>query len=262
MNDADEALYQAIKEAEKARSTTKEKKSIQVRGLERDIIRTPALNWFNTHRKKLVPVIPESELQSVDRMYQKIMEASHKDSVRSIYVETLREVREKLVRLRSGNVVMLAAATTPDNPPDFSKLVSDPAMKTILERRWKECATCLSSGAPLAATVMIGGLLEGLLLARIHREPNQKAVFTAVATPKDRLGSPKTLKEWTLQDYIAVAHELKWITVAAKDVGVVLRDYRNFIHPQKELSHGVSLTPDDAAILWEIGKCISRELLK
>jgi hypothetical protein len=50
--------------------------------------------------------------------------------------------------------------------------------------------------------------------------------------------------------------------VAAKDVSVVLRDYRNYIHPQKELSHGVSLTTPDAQILWEIGKSISRQLLK
>jgi hypothetical protein len=93
-------------------------------------------------------------------------------------------------------------------------------------------------------------------------EPNKAPIYTAAAAPKDKLGKTLTLKDWTLQDYIGVAHELKWITVAAKDVGVVLRDYRNYIHPQKELSHGISLTPDDAAILWECAKCISRELLK
>jgi hypothetical protein len=38
--------------------------------------------------------------------------------------------------------------------------------------------------------------------------------------------------------------------------------YRNYIHPQKELSHGVSLTTPDAQILWEIGKSTSRQLLK
>jgi|SRR5208283_3317850 len=262
MNEADEALYQAIREAERTRSITRKKKSLQVQGLERDNIRATSLTWFNTHRKKLAAVIPETELQPVDGMYQKIMDASHKDSLRSKYVKTFKEITEKLVRLRSVNVVKLAAATTPDTPPDFSKLISDPAMKAILSKRWIECATCLSSGAPLAATVMIGGLLEGLLLARVNREPNKAPIFTATAAPKDKLGKTLTLKDWTLQDYIGVAHELKWITVAAKDVGVVLRDYRNYIHPQKELSHGISLTPDDAAILWECGKCISRELLK
>jgi hypothetical protein len=45
-------------------------------------------------------------------------------------------------------------------------------------------------------------------------------------------------------------------------VGVVLRDYRNYIHPQKELSHGVTLVPDDAGVLWEVAKSISKQLLK
>lgn len=121
---------------------------------------------------------------------------------------------------------------------------------------------CISYGAPLAATVMIGGLLEGLLLARVNREANKKPVFTASSAPKDRQGQPAPLKEWTLQDDIGVAHELEWITVAAKDVGVVLRDYRNYIHPQKEFSRGVALATPDAVILWEIGKSISRQLLE
>jgi len=65
-----------------------------------------------------------------------------------------------------------------------------------------------------------------------------------------------------LKNYIDVAHELQWISESAKDVGVVLRDYRNFIHPQKELSHGVVLKSDDASILWEVAKSISKQLLK
>ena len=134
-------------------------------------------------------------------------------------------------------------------------------MKMILEKRWTECVTCVAAGAPLAATVMIGGLLEGLLLARVNSENNKAPIFMAAATPKDRQNKTLGLKDWTLQDYIGVGHELKWITVAAKDVAVVLRDYRNYIHPQKELSHGISLTIPDAVILWQIGKSIARQLL-
>ncbi len=161
-----------------------------------------------------------------------------------------------------SNIVKLASASTTDLPPDFSRLIADASMQVILEKRWTECVTCISHGAPLAATVMIGGLLEGLLLARVNRESNKAPIFAAVAAPKDRRNKTLPLKDWTLNDYIGVAHELKWITVAAKDVGVVLRDYRNFIHPQKELSHGVSLTTQDAVIRWEVGKSISRQLLK
>ncbi len=262
MNEADEAIYQAIRQAERIRSVTRKKSLPQVRGSERDAIRATALTWFQSHRPKLVPIFSAADLQPIDEMYQKIVEASHKNAARSGYVETLKDISDSLVRLRAGNVVKLAAATTTDAPPDFSSLILDPAMQVILEKRWIECVTCISAGAPLAATVMIGGLLEGLLLARVNRENNKAPIFTAVAAPRDKQNKTLGLKEWTLQDYIGVAHELKWITVAAKDVGVVLRDYRNYIHPQKELSHGVSLTTPDAVILWEIGKSISRQLLK
>jgi hypothetical protein len=262
MNAADEAIFQAIKQAERIRSFTRKKTLPQVRGLERDIIRATALAWFQSLRPQLVAVFSEADLQPVDEMYGKVVEASHRNVARSSYVDTLKSIHGSLVQLRSGNVVKLAAATTTDNPPDFSKLISDAAMRAILERRWTECVTCISCGAPLAATVMIGGLLEGLLLARVNRENNKTPIFTAVAAPKDRQNKTLPLKEWTLQDYIGVGHELGWITVAAKDVSVVLRDYRNYIHPQKELSHGVSLTTPDAVILWEISKSISRQLLK
>jgi len=45
-------------------------------------------------------------------------------------------------------------------------------------------------------------------------------------------------------------------------VGEVLRDYRNYIHPQKELSNGIVLRTEDASILWEVAKGISHQLLK
>jgi len=64
-----------------------------------------------------------------------------------------------------------------------------------------------------------------------------------------------------LKNFIDVAHELGWISQSAKDVGVVLGEYRNYIHPQKELSHGVVLTKDDGAILWGVAKSISKQLL-
>jgi hypothetical protein len=264
MNDADEAIYRAIQEAERVRAATKKKSVPQVRGSERDVIRATALAWFNSHRPKLVGIFPVVSLQPVDDLYQKVMEASHRSASRSTYLHALKLIGQILVQLRAGGAIQLAAGTpvTVDTPPDFSKIISDAAMQNILKKRWAECVCCLSSGAPLAATVMIGGLLEGLLLARINRENNKALIFTAKAAPKDKQTKTLPLKEWTLQDYIGVAHELSWITVAAKDVGVVLRDYRNYIHPQKELSHGVSLSTDDAKILWEIGKSVSRQLLK
>ena len=70
------------------------------------------------------------------------------------------------------------------------------------------------------------------------------------------------LQEWTLRHYIDVGHELGWISTSAKHIGEVVRDYRNYIHPQKELSHGIELRDGDAQLFREIAKGISRQLLK
>ena len=41
-----------------------------------------------------------------------------------------------------------------------------------------------------------------------------------------------------------------------------MRDYRNYIHPQKELSHGITITAEDAKMMWEVAKSVARQVLK
>ncbi len=173
----------------------------------------------------------------------------------------LKTLRKQLIDLRSEVVTAVGSSGSRDAVPAFAPLISDPQMQTILASRWTECVKCLSIDAPLAATVMMGGLLEALLLARINREADKAPIFTAKAAPKDKTGSTRPLNEWMLKNYIEVIHERGWISESAKDVGEVLRDYRNFVHPFKQLSHGVRLDAADAKLLWEITKSVSRQVL-
>jgi hypothetical protein len=101
---------------------------------------------------------------------------------------------------------------------------------------------------------MMGGLLESLFLARISRERSQGPISTATAAPKDRQGNSRPLRDWGLAEYVAVAHELSWISRAANDMSDVLRDYRIYIHPQKEPSNQAALTTYDAKIFWVVAK--------
>jgi len=267
MNEIDEAVYAAIREAQLLRERTRKKHTNQVQGSERDIVRATSLAWFNNHRKTLLAVFSGGELAELDGLYQQVMEASHRAVLRSKYISMLKQIGDALVRLRSENLIKLSAAPAPthsttDSPPDFSTLITDVQMQEILRRRWLECTACIAADAPLAATVMMGGLLEGLLLARVNRTVNKAPIFTAAAAPKDKQNKTLPLKDWTLQHYIDVAHELGWISATAKDIGVVLRDYRNYIHPHKELTHGISLSQNDATLLWEISKSITRQVLQ
>ena len=43
---------------------------------------------------------------------------------------------------------------------------------------------CVKAGAPLAATVMMGGLLEGLLLKKINALSDKRTVVNAARSPK------------------------------------------------------------------------------
>lgn len=147
-------------------------------------------------------------------------------------------------------------------PPDFSQLVSDNKMKDILNRRWRECQVCIQAGAHLAATVMMGGLLEGLFVARQNRM-DKKLLIEAKTAPKDRKdnGKVKALDRWTLNDYIEVGHELGWITSSGRKVSAALRDYRNFIHPSQEYKDGAVISLHDTQIFWELTKTLAQQIL-
>ena len=155
-----------------------------------------------------------------------------------------------------------APRASADGAPDFAPLAGDVTMRTILTRRWEECQRCIAASAPLAATVMMGGLLEALFVARANLLTDKRPLFTAKCTPVDgKTKKALPLSQWTLRPYIDVGHELKWISSSGKDVAAVLRDYRNYVHPEKERTHGVELTEGDARMFWDLTKHLARQLL-
>jgi len=166
---------------------------------------------------------------------------------------------ENLLKFRSSGV--LIAVPNHRERPLFGVLISNPKMLAILERRWRETLACIEAQADLAATVMLGGLLEALFLARINRLSTLAPVFTAAKAPRDKAGKTRPLKEWGLKDYLDVANELGWIRQAAKDVGEVLRDYRNYIHPEKELSHGVTVNAQDSAMFLTVFCSVAEQII-
>ena len=129
-------------------------------------------------------------------------------------------------------------------------------------RRWVECQNCIRADASLAATVMMGGFLEALFVARANRLTDKGPLFRAKATPLDyKTKKPMQLSEWTLRPYIEVGQELGWISHAGKEVAAVLRDYRNYIHPEKERSHGITVNSMDANMFWQLTRSLTNQLL-
>jgi len=264
MSDAFAAVDKAIAEVANVRLLVGRKQSRQVSSPdELDLLKAVAFAWFQTHAPLVAAHSSHPDLTEITTQYRIVLDSTGRHAARTTYTAALLKAKHSLIQIRG-----LIAATSPapitvttDAPPNFAPLAADPRMQQILVRRWQEVQHCITAKANLAATVMMGGLLESLILARINGSPNKAAVFTATKAPRDRAGTTLALADWKLINMVDVSHELTWITKGAKDVGNVLWEFRNYIHPHKEYTDGVELSEDDARMFWEVTKSITRQIL-
>lgn len=255
----------AISAVERARKVVGKGTSKQVQSAEdRDHMRTVAQVWFRKIRPVVESSADDATLRAVDAPLKKVSDSTAKAAARATYKSCLKAARTALLRLReslpAAPKVAAPIQPTTDVPPSFAPLAADPRMQKILERRWGECVSCLKGGAYLAAVVMMGGLLESLFVSKQIRMTDKTPLLTATRRPQVK-GVTVPLQKWALNDYIEVGNELGWIGDSAKKVSVVLRDYRNFVHPQLEYAQQVNLTEQDARVLWDVAKSLTRELL-
>jgi hypothetical protein len=266
MSNVSDAVDASISEVTKARTFLSKIKSKQVRSVDAiATMRSTAHAWFNTHHPIIVPGALGVDLSDADGSYTTVLNATTKHASRQTYLEALKQCKIALIAIRAA---VLIPPTSPHAgsidalPPDFSPLAGNQEMRDILTRRWHECRRCVGADAHLAAIVMMGGLLEALCVARANKMPDKNPLINAMSAPKDKVtGKTLNYQDWMLDSYIKVAHELNWITESAKDVADVLKEYRNYIHPEKERRHGVVLAFNDSSMFWQVTKELVRQLL-
>jgi len=267
MADHLDILDQAIGSAKSLRRALGRNQAQQVSSKdERGLVKATALAWIRNQRQGFGHGNVPQRLQTVDEQFTELLELSERSITRERYKQRLKQLVKELVDLRTDVIAnpnfYSATRSAVSTPPEWAKLVSDTEMQAILTRRWNETSACIDADAHLAATVMMGAMLEALLLSRANRVSDKSKLFKAKCCPKDKKGKSLVLSKWTLKNYIEVAYELGWIRQSAKDVSVVLRDYRNYIHPAKELSHGVRIERDDSEMFWLVFKSLAEQISK
>lgn len=110
----------------------------------------------------------------------------------------------------------------------------DTQVATIVKVRLKEVEIAMTNGAYLSAILLCGSILEGTLLGAAHQDPSNFKM--AKAAPKTKHGSPRKFSEWSLAQLIDVACEIKLLGPDVKQFSHGLRDFRNYIHPEKQIS--------------------------
>lgn len=145
--------------------------------------------------------------------------------------------------------------------PDFLNLQLEPGLGVILADRWSIAQKCINANAHLAAIIIMGSMLEGMLLAVLQKFPQEANVCKAA--PKDpRTGRVKYFADWTLSDMINVAHEAGWLDLDVKKFSHALREFRNLIHPYQQMMERSFPDKDTSEISWLVVQAASNDLAR
>jgi len=122
-------------------------------------------------------------------------------------------------------------------PFDF---ISDPYLREIIKRDYEELSLILFPGmAWKSCVIMSGSILEAILFDVLTADQKLKSkAISSSKAPKYNNGKVKHIDkdEWHLINLIEVSVDIGILPEArARSIDQVLRDYRNFVHPKKEI---------------------------
>lgn len=139
----------------------------------------------------------------------------------------------------------------------IKKLSIDSTLVPLLESRLNEAQYCMEA-APLAAIFLCGSILECILLGVALQKP--KEFNQAINSPKNRDNKVKPFHEWSLAQFIDVAHGLGVLKLDVKKFSHELRDFRNYIHPYQQLASKFNPDNHTAAICLQVLKAAIADL--
>lgn len=115
---------------------------------------------------------------------------------------------------------------------DFS-YVNDDELRNIIKRDYYELSTILlPDGAWKSLVIMAGSILEAILFDVLNGPKFSSAAYSSSKSKKSRLKSGRC----GLSELISVAEDINVLPEKrVKSIDQVLRDYRNFVHPNKEI---------------------------
>lgn len=143
---------------------------------------------------------------------------------------------------------------------NISSITINEELKNIINARLKEIELCINHGTYLAATILIGSTLEGILLN--IAQVNIKNFNQSNSSPKNKEGKTLILEKWTLSNLIDTAHELKYLDKDVKDFSHILRDFRNYIHPNHQLKCNFMPDEDTTKICWQVLRAAVADIIK
>lgn len=125
--------------------------------------------------------------------------------------------------------------------------ITDEKFRNILERDYEELSQCIESKSSKSVLILSGSIIEAILTDYF------------LNFPPDGYNKKKILS-LALYDLIDLAKEAKLITQSTKDLSSVIKNFRNLIHPGRELRKSETFDFDTAVVAKSLLNIIVKEI--
>lgn len=129
-------------------------------------------------------------------------------------------------------------------------------IRGIILRDIKECTIAIATSQVKSATILTGSIIEALLYAVLK----EKGINSYYIKRKGNNVSIN-IEDMALNELLSVVEQEKLIDYNSFHLSHYIRDYRNFIHPAKEIRSKDNITQENVLVIWSILKRLVDELL-
>ena len=128
--------------------------------------------------------------------------------------------------------------------------IADADMRDIIQRDLRECAIAVVAKQDKLATIMCGSIVEALVMQRIIEHSFLKYDISAISSSKKASSYP--ISEMGLNELLYVADKEKILNKNSYHLGHYIRDYRNIVHPAKEMRMKENVSHENVTTMWSV----------
>lgn len=184
-----------------------------------------------------------------------------------IHQNNLARIRELIYRETEEKVLATSGAISMDSLEEIGytdqfrrKLLSiqDSEMCNLLQRDIWECAIAVVAKQDKMATIMSGSIIEALLMLKLKEHGILKYDISPISKGKKASNYP--VNEMGLNELLYVAEQKGILNKNSYHLGHYIRDYRNVVHPAKELRMSDEVSHENVLTMWSILKKLVTDL--
>jgi len=133
--------------------------------------------------------------------------------------------------------------------------VDNTDLRNIAVRDFNELRSAIVTESWKTIVVLAGSLIENLLLDLLLRDKD-------AALADGDAPARKKIERWDLVNLITVSANLGKLPKGVEKLSQSVREYRNLIHPGREITTDLKVEPEEGKIAVEVFKILIREMKK